>query len=303
MGDVEASRRPAEEQPRQFEVGGDGVALVGFEWAGDGPPLLFAHATSFHARVWDEVIRSLPGRHAIALDLRGHGRAEKPSVGEDGEAYRWSHFGDDVTAAMRNLDLSGAISIGHSMGGNSVVRAAASAPARFGALLLVDPVIASPTEALHDGWGGPPLFVSRRRDQWASSDEMFERFSRREPHIRWDRQVLRDYCDQGLLPDVDGAGYHLACPPMIEAMTYARGEHDLTREAARLEIPVRVLRARPRDPDNPADSFAGSPAAPDLASWFREGEDVFLPEHSHFIPMGAPALVARHVREIASLVG
>lgn len=276
--------------------------LVGFEWAGDGPTLFFAHATSFHARIWDEVIRRLPARHVIALDLRGHGRAEQPSLDQDGEAYRWSHFGDDVTVTARELGLDRAVGIGHSMGGNSVVRAAAAEPACFGALLLVDPVIARPSEALDDGEGGPPAFVSRRRDEWASADEMFKRFSGREPHRGWDLQVLRDYCEYGLLPREDGDGYRLACPPMIEAMTYARGEHDLTDEAALLEIPVRVLRARPRDPDNPADAFAGSPAATDLASWFREGEDVFLPERSHFIPMEAPALVAHHVAEIAALV-
>jgi pimeloyl-ACP methyl ester carboxylesterase len=65
---------------------------------------------------------------------------------------------------------------------------------------------------------------------------------------------------------------------------------------------VRVLRARPRDPSDPAASFSGSPAAEDLASWFPRGEDVFLPEYSHFIPMEAPGLIARHVAELASEV-
>jgi len=302
MADAEASRRPPEEQPRQFDVTGDGVGLVGFEWQGDGPTLFFAHATSFHARVWDEVIRHLPGSHVIALDLRGHGRAEKPPLGEDGEAYRWSHFGDDVTVAVRELNLEGAIGIGHSMGGNSVVRAAAAEPLRFGGLLLVDPVITKRLET-PGGDDSPPAFVSRRRDEWASSDEMFERFSQREPHSLWDPQVLRDYCDYGLLPNPEGDGFHLACPPMVEAMTYARGEHELTEEAAGLEIPVRVLRARPRDSDSPAASFSGSPAAVDLASWFPRGEDVFLPQHSHFIPMEAPRLIARHLTEMTALVG
>ncbi|MDA0353720.1 MAG: alpha/beta hydrolase [Chloroflexi bacterium] len=302
MRDSETPRRSDDEAPRRFDVDGAGARQVAYEWDGVGPPLLFAHATSFHARCWDEVIRALPGRHAYALDLRGHGAAEQLPVGEDGDAYRWSHFGRDVTVAAHELGLSGAIGIGHSMGGNSIVRAAAAEPERFGALLLVDPVISKRLE-MPGGGGGPPTFVSKRRDEWASADEMYERFSQREPHSRWDPRVLRDYCEYGLVPDAAGAGFRLACPPLVEAMTYARGEHDLTEEAARLEIPVRVLRARPRDPADPASAFSGSPAAVDLASWFQHGEDVYLPQYTHFIPMEAPGLIAQHVTELLALVG
>ena len=89
---------------------------------------------------------------------------------------------------------------------------------------------------------------------------------------------------------------------MIEAMTYARGESDLTAEAAQVDVPVRVLRARPRDPNNPAAAFSGSPAADDLAAWFPRGEDVFLPQYSHFIPMEAPDLIAAQLKELLSRV-
>lgn len=292
-------RRPADEQPRQFDVAGNSARLVGFEWAGDGPPLLFAHATGFHARLWDEVIRELPGRRAIALDLRGHGRAEQFPIDDDGEAYSWVHFGEDVAAVARELDLRDAVGVGHSMGGHSVTMAASLEPERFAALVLVDPVIARVIRA-RDTESGGPSFVARRRDEWTSAEEMFDRFSGREPHSRWDPQVLRDYCEYGLLPDVDGGGFHLACPPATEAMIYTMSSHDLYEAIRELAIPARVLRARPPDPSNPAAAFDGSPTDPEVASWFVRGEDVSLPEHSHFIPMEAPALVARHVGEMAA---
>lgn len=297
---TEGARRPPTEQPRQFAVGGAGVDLVGFEWEGDGPPLLFAHATGFHARLWDEVIRALPGRRAISLDLRGHGRADQPSIDDGGEAYSWVHFGEDVAAVAQALDLRGAVGVGHSMGGHSVTFAADAEPERFGALVLVDPVIAINIEARDRGDGGPS-FVAKRRNEWNSADEMFERFSGRAPHSLWEPQVLRDYCDHGLLPDEDG--FHLACPPATEAAIYAMGGYDLREAIEGLTIPVRVLRARPRDPGAPGGAFSGSPTAPDLASWFAHGEDVPLPEHSHFIPMEAPALVAGHVAEVAEGIG
>ncbi len=293
-------RRSPDEQPRRFDVDGNGARLVAFEWDGGGPPLLFAHATGFHARLWDEVIRALPGRRAIALDLRGHGRAEQLPI-DGGAAYSWTHFGEDVAAVARALDLRDAIGVGHSMGGHSVTMAASLEPDRFAALVLVDPVIARVIRA-PDAEGGAPSFVAKRRDQWASPDEMFERFRGRAPHSRWHPQVLHDYCEYGLLPSGDGDGFHLACPPRTEATIYAMGSHDLHDMIRDIAILARVLRAKPRSSSDPAAAFDGSPTDPEVASWFAHGEDVPLPEYSHFLPMEAPGLVARHVDEVAALV-
>jgi len=62
---------------------------------------------------------------------------------------------------------------------------------------------------------------------------------------------------------------------------------------------VRVLRAKERTGEVTVD-MSGSPTAPDLASHFRHGEDVYLPQYSHFMPMEDPELIARHVRELAA---
>ena len=64
-----------------------------------------------------------------------------------------------------------------------------------------------------------------------------------------------------------------------------------------LDIPVRVMRARARTPENATD-MSSSPTAPDLASFFKHGEVLVFPEHSHFLPMEAPDLVARHILEL-----
>ncbi len=271
----------------------NGVELCLFEWPGEGPPLFFAHATSFHARCWDKVIARLPGRHAFAVDMRGHGRSEKPAP-----PYHWRRFGEDVAVLARALDLRGAVGIGHSMGGHSVTLAAALEPERFAALLLVDATISSPERYAQrrEPQGEHP--AARRRSQWASADELFERFRVR-PYPHWDPEVLRDYCDYGLLPAPDGQGFVLACPPAVEAATYAGSGDDIYKEIATIAAPVRVLRARDPIPGQP---FSGSPTAPDLASRFQRGEDVFLPDHSHFIPMESPALVAGHVEEMAARV-
>jgi len=64
----------------------------------------------------------------------------------------------------------------------------------------------------------------------------------------------------------------------------------------KLDIPVRVVRARERTSANAADMSA-SPTYPGLAAHFKHGTDLPYPNLTHFIPMEAPDLVARLILE------
>jgi len=276
--------------PAQHRISVNGVDLAMWEWLGEGQPILFCHGTGLHARCWDRVIAHLAGHHCLALDLRGHGRSDKP-----GSPYYWRSFGQDVAAAAASLGLSGAIGVGHSMGGHAVTLAAALRPRAFSALLLLDPVIRS-QDAYVGPWKGAD-FVAKRRNRWSSPGEMFDRFENRPPFDSWDRAVLRDYCEYGLLPD--GDGFVLACAPAVEAEIYENGplpNADIYGEIAAIQIPVHVARAGKRF--EPGDFMRASPTTPDLASKFAYGTDLVVPENSHFIPMEAPPLIARLIADI-----
>jgi pimeloyl-ACP methyl ester carboxylesterase len=293
-----APTRPDDEEPTAMVVRGDGVDLCAFTWEGGGPPVLLAHATGFHARTWDAVARRLPGRHVVALDLRGHGRSEKPA-----EPYTWDRFGADVAAVIDALDLQRVTGVGHSMGGHSLVDAARRDVTRFGALLLVDPTISRPQPGGRAP-GGMAEAVARRRNTWTSPEEFVERFRDRFPYSAWEPEVLRDQAEYGLLPDpAGGGGLVLACPPAVEGEIYGHGPTDLYDAIPALDLPVRVLRAREPEPGVEAPTFFNSPTDPGLAAVFPQGEDVLLADRSHFIPMEDPALVARHIVEVAARVG
>ncbi len=275
--------------PLERHVHVNGIDLCYFEWPGEGRPIFLAHATGFHARCWDQVVAHLPGRRVVALDMRGHGRSEKVPP-----PYDWADFAADIVALFERLGLRGAIGAGHSKGGYAVAVASGLAPGAFASLVLVDPVVL-PREA----YGRPDQavghFAARRRNEWASPQEMFESFSPRPPFNTWDPAVLRDYCEFGLSPNPEGAGFVLACPPELEAATYMGAPMTDPYDAiANVDIPVRILRARSRG-DAPGRDLSGSPTSPGLAGHFRHGEDVYLPFHSHFIPMEAPELVASHI--------
>ena len=62
---------------------------------------------------------------------------------------------------------------------------------------------------------------------------------------------------------------------------------------------VRILRAKSADDAVLARDMGSSPTWPNLVNAFANAEDVYLPQHSHFIPMEAPALVAQHILELS----
>ncbi|HYW44000.1 MAG TPA: alpha/beta hydrolase [Bryobacteraceae bacterium] len=277
------------DSPDLKTVTADGMELAVWEWPGEAPALLFAHATGLHGRCWDRIVRMFPGRRCVAVDFRGHGRSAKPAP-----PCHWTAFHRDLEAVVERLGLEGAMGIGHSMGGHSVVAAARC----FAALLLVDPTIFP--EGSYGGTGFDASFIRRRRNRWKSPEEMFERFRDRAPFASWQPEVLRDYCEFGLAPD--GGGFVLACPPEVEASIY---EHSREREASLYAAipyvtqPVTVMRAGV-EPVPGVFNLAASPTAPDLARKFPHGRDVFLSGRNHFIPMEWPELVAEEIARIIS---
>jgi lipase len=276
--------------PLESTIAVNGVTLCLYEWPGSEPTILLAHATGFHARCWDQVVAQLGGRRVIAVDMRGHGRSSKPEP-----PYNWKPFGQDMAALTRELGLKGAIGAGHSMGGHSMALAAALNPAAFSRLTLIDPVI-RPRAGYIGPWVGSG-FVAKRRNKWASAEEMYDRFRDRAPFLYWNPNVLHDYCEYGLVPDANG-GFQLACPPEIEASIYEHStvpESMIFDEIAAIDIPVRVVRSGKNARKDFADSFDASPTAPDLARQFRHGSDLELAGFSHFIPMETPELTAQMI--------
>lgn len=283
--------------PQQRTAHVNGIDLCFFEWRAAEAPAgttLLVHATGFHARCWDRTVQHLQG-HVIAVDMRGHGRSSKVAP------YSWDAFGQDVTALLEHLDLRQVVAVGHSMGGHSVTQAAARAPERIVRLVLVDPVIMAPERYADAGqWGGLRQAAdhptSKRRDHWASADEMYQRFHDRRPFSTWQPDVLRDYCEWGLLPDPAGTGFVLACPPLVEATIYMGSSSlDIYSQIDSVACPVTVLRAPGREEGDGVMDFSKSPTWSGLAGRFRNGRDVFLAEHTHFIPMEDPLLTANYI--------
>lgn len=286
--------------PEEHRVRVNGVELAYFEWRpelrGRDGPILLVHATGFHARVWDQTICHLGERHVIAVDQRGHGRSEKVGI------RHWNVFGRDLAALVIALDLTDIVGVGHSMGGHAMTEAAVACAGRFRRLLLIDPVIASPGDYGDADWvlralGGETHPTVKRKNRFASPEEMYERFRRRPPYTGFEPAALHDYCQYGVLPAGDGDGYVLACPPEIEASIYmtSRTNGAVYDSIRTVEVPVTILRAKSPPAERDVMDFESSPTWPGLVGEFKDAREVYLPDNTHFLPMEAPELVAEYV--------
>ena len=285
------------QDPREFRVDIGDVELSVVEWAGAGDPVLLLHATGFHSRCWNQVVKRLPGHHIYAVDLRFHGGS-----GDTGEVD-WQVLAEDIRILIDKLELTNIVGVGHSIGGHLIARAAAHMSERFKHLVLIDPVIMSQElyaqmEAFSAGIEAKDHPVSRRKNQWRDAREMYDRFADRAPFNTWQPQVLRDYCDYALRPTDEDAVRQLACDPINEASVYLnqQGNAAIHDELPNITTPVTLLRAGPGT--GPTADLSTSPTWPELASALPDCTEVFLPDLNHFIPMQDPALVARTIEAV-----
>lgn len=281
-------------EPREHWLETPEGDICWFEWGdrSERASLLLLHATGFHARLWDQVVAALPpGTHVIAPDHRGHGRSYRPAT-----LANWTATADVLLPLLDGLGGHPIVGCGHSMGAYILTRLASQRPAAFRHLVLIDPVIMDPAfyegeaaKAIPDPADHP---VARRRNVWTDVEEMRARFADRPPYANWDPRVLADYCTHGLLPPADGAGLELACPPALEASVYQNALRTSPHEWLHyLATPSTVIRA-PTGERGGALDFSLSPTWIGLGPAIGAERDELWAEHSHFIPMEAPARVA-----------
>ena len=272
------------------------IDLAFFDWPGasdsDAPTLIFAHATGFHARVWDAVIEHFAHHRVIALDARWPGRSGGGPISD------WRLAASDIAGLVDHLGVEGAVGIGHSMGAHLLLQCAADRPAAFAGLVLFDPVVLAPdyydqpeTEFTPEN----PHPTSRRKRHFASAEEMIERFAARDPYDIFAPRVFEDYCRHGLLPDPQGDGMVLACSPEVEASVYAssRSNRAILETAQKVDIPALVVRAK----QTGFGDFKSSPTWPKLAEILPRGSDMHRPDRTHFHPFEDPVDAARIIRE------
>jgi pimeloyl-ACP methyl ester carboxylesterase len=104
----------------------DGGTIHAVE-AGSGPPIVLIHGVTLSVITWARQLAGLADNHrVIAIDQRGHGPS---TAGSDG--YTLDRLAEDVVEVLYELDVEGAVLVGHSLGGMVTMTAAINSPDRL----------------------------------------------------------------------------------------------------------------------------------------------------------------------------
>ena len=229
-------------EPSTHTIEANGIHLAVHDWGGAGAPVLLAHPTGFHGRVWAPIAERLvaAGRRVYSFDFRGHGDSDAPDID-----YSWHGFADDVLAVARSLDLAGdpaLLAVGHSKGGAALILGEAGTPGTFARIWAYEPIM-FPSDVPMPPAADFPLAVGarKRRNEWPSRDAAYDAYAAKPPLDVMTSESLRAYVDYGLRDRGDGV-YELKCAPEIEARVYSMGpNHGGFALLPHVHVPVRVV--------------------------------------------------------------
>lgn len=119
-----------------------------YEEYGAGEPVLLLHGLGSSCLDWEYQIPALAARYrVIAMDMRGHGRSDKPR-----ERYSIEGFSADVEALIEHLRLGPVHVIGLSMGGMIGFQLAVDQPQLLKSLCIVNSAPQVKVRGVSDLW-------------------------------------------------------------------------------------------------------------------------------------------------------
>ena len=263
----------------------EGAELALHCLGGDGPPLLFVHATGFNGRVYGPFTDRLAEHFTVwAPDLRAHGWSPPPADRD----FLWTTLAQDLLAVVDHLGIAhGELDcVGHSIGAATLLLADARRPGTIGRMYGYEPVVWRVEDQFGPGENPLLSFTLKRREVFASRGEALERFASRPPFGGVRADALYSYIANGFEDLPDGT-IRLRCRAADEAATY---DGEWVSTAARLDGgQTRVVIGKGTRPPPPhAIGEIGVPAHEALAN----SRLVRYPELGHFGPFEAPDRIA-----------
>ncbi|HEY3830006.1 MAG TPA: alpha/beta fold hydrolase [Solirubrobacteraceae bacterium] len=103
-------------------------------------PLILVHGLLLSQEMHRPLAQDLAalGNHVITVDLLGHGESDRP---RDMWHYSMRFFADQVVALLDHLELEQAVVMGTSLGANTALEIASSAPERLRGMVIEMPVL------------------------------------------------------------------------------------------------------------------------------------------------------------------
>jgi pimeloyl-ACP methyl ester carboxylesterase len=272
------------------------------ELGGDSskPLLTIAPANGFVPQTYLPMLRSfMQDYHILSVPPRalwGDEPAPEPSP-----SYSWESIADDLLAAYQKFSLSELVAIGHSFGGIATALAALKQPSTFKAIILLDPTILSRPicewmrQAIASGQAAhSPLAegAKRRRNQFESVEDVYQRFKGKSIFADWDDEALRLYAEFGTVAH-DDSSRRLSWPPEWEAFYFSNYYADIWREVPKLNelnIPMLFIGG------GASDTYVPD-VAQEVAQLLPKATHASIAGHGHLFPQAAPHETAAVISE------
>jgi pimeloyl-ACP methyl ester carboxylesterase len=268
--------------------------------AGHGPrAIVLTHGNSHCGGVWKPLVERLAGDEftVLAVDLRGHGWSDKPDAGFD-----WANLRDDLRGLVEAQGLTEILFAGHSRGGGVALLTAAATPERTRGVLVYEPTV--PVQPGPDGGPAPtpvPTRVgemagraSRRRQHFASQEELIARYRPRDGFRLWRDDYFAAFLEYGSVQRPDGS-VELCMPPRTAARLFeATHGFDAWQHVHCPDLPVMLVYGeRSGRLGRGHDPVAG------IRTMFPRAEMVMMPGATHTGPMEQPEWFEQRIREFA----
>jgi pimeloyl-ACP methyl ester carboxylesterase len=157
------------------------------------------------------------GFRPLAIDLRGHGRSDKPAPPDP---YAYDLMAADVAAVLDAWGLDEVDVVGGSLGGGVGVHLDRLQPGRVRTLVLCEAIaVAVPEEPL-PAQSHMASAALRRRVVWPTREEMVRSYGSRPPLDRLAPEALAAYIEWGT-DELEDGQVALSCPPAVEAAIFA----------------------------------------------------------------------------------
>lgn len=237
--------------------------------------VIFLHYFGGSSRTWQPVIDLLSADfRCVAPDLRGWGESAAPPTGAE---CRVEDMAADVQALVAALGLAPYTLIGHSMGGKVAQFLASSQPSGLEGLLLVAPSPLSPEPMTEDD-------RNAMRAAWGEADAS--------------RKTLDKIACLPLSSEVTDAVVAdnlRASRTAWEAWADVGSREDLSALASQIAVPTHVL-------SGAADAVLSPEVlSREVAARIPGTTLTTVPDAGHLLPLEAPALVAKWIREKLSV--
>lgn len=197
----------------------DGTNIAWYDFGGNGPDILLAHATGFCGQIWLPVVEHLRDSfRCVTYDLRGHGQSASPTSGRSG--WDWWQYAEDAWAVINAASLTNPFGAGHSCGGATELLVEEKHPGTFASLYLFEPVVfTEEPPAGPDPERDLAQRTLRRRVSFTSRADARAQFASRGPFASLDPAALDAYTNYGFVEQPDGS-VTLRCTPEDEAEVY-----------------------------------------------------------------------------------